>query len=188
MHIFRRTSTARPDHLLDAITFAVEAAAITTRLTGRPMAVYNTRFGQPWGTIHWSTRFASIEEYYDFSTKLTAEPEYLALAAKGGNFFTSAPQDGLVNVVSATLAPEPRRFYASVLAVAKNGKLAEAVAFGVKAQAYVAKTTGLATAFGTSVFGPYGEMGVAHRRAKRGGTRCAPGIHHDGHRLPRDRG
>ncbi len=159
MFIFNRTSTARPEHLLDAISFAVEGAAIATRLTGRPMSVFETRFGQPRGTIVWSARFTTIEEYYDFSNKLMAEPDYLALGARGGLYFSSAPQDALVSIVSSSLAAEPRRFYTTVRAVAKSNNLAEAVAFGVKTQDFVSKATGLPTAFGTSVFGPYGEMG-----------------------------
>ena len=51
-----------------------------------------------------------------------------------------------------------RNFYSSTVAVPANGKIAEAVAFGVKTQTRLA-TTGLTTAFGTSVFGAYGGVG-----------------------------
>jgi hypothetical protein len=43
-------------------------------------------------------------------------------------------------------------------AAAANGRLADAVAFGVRAQQFVADTTGMATAFLSGVYGAFGTV------------------------------
>ncbi len=159
MYIFRRTSTVHQAHIQPAMEFAVAIAAKVTQITGRDLSVFTTLFGAPVGTIHWTTRVDSMADLGDLTAKLAADPGYGEMTTKASSLFAGLPEDSLVNIVSSSaMTPTTRHFYSSTVAVPANGKIVEAVAFGVKTQTRVA-TTGLTTAFGTSVFGAYGGVG-----------------------------
>ena len=159
MYIFSRTATIKPEHLEEGMGFAVDIAARVTSVTGKPLAVYNMAFGAPLGTVMWSTRYESQAEAADIGAKLAVDPGYMDAVRAHIGLFSAAPVDALVNVVSSTLEAQPRTIYAITQATIANGKLAAAMAFGVKAQEFVAKATGLPTAFTSSVYGAFGGVG-----------------------------
>lgn len=159
MYIFSRTATIKPENLEEGLSFAVDVAARVTTVTGKPITVYNMVFGAPMGTILWSTRYDSQAEAADFGAKLAVDPGYMDAVRAHIGLFTAAPVDALASVVSSTLDPQPRPIYAITRATIANGKLAAAMAFGVKGQELVANLTGLPTAFTASVYGTFG--GVA---------------------------
>ena len=157
MYIFRRTSSLKPEHMLDGMAFAVEVAAKVTSITGRDLNVFNTVFGAPIGTIHWTARFESLAELGDVTAKLAVDSGYMDMVQKASGLFSSLPSDSVVNIISSSLTGTAQRYVAITEAVPANGKIAEAVAFGVKTQAHVAKS-GRNTAFGTRPFGAYGAV------------------------------
>lgn len=153
MYLFNRMAKFKGEHAAAGAAFAVEVAAVASKITGHPIAVFQAAFGAPLGTVMWTVRHQSHAELGDAMTKLLADPTYNQMVQANSHLFEGDIVDSFNTVVSSTLDATVRPFYALVLATAANGKMAEAVAFGVKAQAYVAKATGLPTAFSTNMYG-----------------------------------
>jgi hypothetical protein len=129
-------------------------------ITGMQVSVFASRYGESAQTLRWSTRADSQAELQTSMDKLAGDPGYRQWWEAHGDLFTGVTTSQLTSVVSAAnVTPVPRRFYTVLTATATNGRYADAVAFGVKAQQFVAEATGLTTMFGTSVFGPFGEVG-----------------------------
>ena len=159
MYIFTRTITVNRHKMFEGIAASIEIAALASEIAGLPIAVYGSRFGAPLNTIMWSARYESQAQVEEVSNKLGANAEYMAWIMSHADSFDSAPVDQLTNVVSATLAAKPKKFYTSLTAVATSGRLGDAVAFGVKAQEFVANASGLTTMFGTAIYGAFGTVG-----------------------------
>ena len=159
MHIFSRTAQAKPEHVFDAAAFAVEVAGKVTSITGKPVSAFSGVYGHPLGTVVWSVRADSQAELADDDAKILGDPGYVDLVQRNIHLFDGPATDQLVAVVSSSLAPTPKPIYSLLTATIANGKFTPAMAFGVKAQAYVAKSTGLANAFTSSVFGAFGAIG-----------------------------
>ena len=158
MYIFNRSTTLNRHRLVEATGAAVEVAGMVTEITGLAVSVFATRYGQPLNTIGWSTRLDSQAELQAANEKLIGNEGYLEWVSSHTELFEDAPSDQLSTVVSSTLAGEPKRFYTLLTAAAANGRLADAVAFGVRAQQFVADTTGMATAFLSGVYGAFGTV------------------------------
>jgi hypothetical protein len=158
MYIFNRSTTLNRHRLMEATGAAVEVAGMVSEITGMAVSVFASRFGQPLNTIGWSTRLESQAELQAATDKLIANEDYLGWISSHTELFEAAPSDQLSTVVSSTLAAEPKRFYTLLTAAAANGRLADAVAFGVRAQQFVADTTGMATAFMSGVYGAFGTV------------------------------
>lgn len=158
MYLFNRTAKFKGEHAAAGAAFAVEVAAVASKITGHPIAVFQAAFGAPLGTIMWTVRHQSHAELGDAMTKLLSDATYNQMVLDNAHLFEGDIVDSFNNVVSSTLDATVRPYYALVLATAANGKMAEAVAFGVKAQAHVAKATGLPTAFSTNVYGAFGAV------------------------------
>ena len=158
MYIFRRNASIRPERMMDGMAFAVTIAAQASAVIGRPISVFNTVYGQPMGSIGWTCRMDSLADAHDVATKLAGDPGYMEAAVAGTDLFAGPASDALTSIVSSSLTPAVQRFYASTVATMANGKAAEAMAFGVQVQSLMA-SKGFNTAFGTSTFGTYGEVG-----------------------------
>ena len=159
MYIFNRTTTLDRHRMAEATGAAIDVAGEVTEITGMPISVFASRYGQPINTNGWSTRVESQTELQAATDKLMANARYMQWLVSHSELFEDAPTDQLSTVVSSTLAGAPKRYYTIISALAANGKLANAVAFGVRAQQFVADATGLVTAFMTSVYGPFGTVG-----------------------------
>lgn len=141
------------------MTFAVEIAEKVTSVMGVLLGVYGVRFGAPLGSVMWTLRAESEAELADRSAKLIADPGYQEMIAKGIGLFAGPPTDSVSTVVSSTLTPTPKRIYAVTRAVMANGKLRQAMEFGVRVQGYLTTASGLSTAFLSSRYGEYGGVG-----------------------------
>jgi len=90
--------------------------------------------------------------------KWLADDGYLEWIGTHTDLFETAPSDQLSKVVSSSLTPEPKRFYTVLSAAAVAGKQAEAMAYGVRAQQFVAEATCLPNAFLSGVYGAFGTV------------------------------
>jgi hypothetical protein len=158
MYIFNRSTMLNRHRLVEATGAAVEVAGMVTEITGLAVSVFATRYGQPLNTVGWSTRVDTQAELQEANDKLMANQDYLGWLSSRSELFEDAASDQLSTVVSSTLAGAPKRFYTVLTAAAANGRMADAIAFGVRAQKFVADTTGLATAFLSAVYGPFGAV------------------------------
>ncbi len=159
MYIYSRNIVANPDRYAEAVAFALSIAKSVESVTGMSVRTYGTHFGGPVTAISWSGRLDSLDDLETMKGKLAANPSYATEVEKGRGLFVASAEDSLFNVVSATLEPAPKKYYSLTSAVAALGKMSAAVQFGVAVQQHVSKLTGLQTAFGTSPFGPFGQVG-----------------------------
>lgn len=159
MYIFSRATTLDRHQQMVAAGAAVEVAGMVTSITGLSVNVYLTRYGQPMNNLRWSCRLESQAEMQAATEKLMADGGYVEWVDKHGHLFEVAPTDMLVNVISSSgMENGPAAFYSVLTATAANGRLADAVTFGVKAQQFVADATKLSTAFTTGVYGAWGAV------------------------------
>lgn len=158
MHIFTRTTTLNRHKLMEATGAAIEVAAMVTDIGGLPVSVFASRYGETLNTLMWSARIESQTELQGVTDKLMANADYLQWITAHSELFESAPLDRLATVVASTLVDGPKRFYTVLNATAANGRMGDAVAFGIKAQQFVSDTLGLPTAFLVPVYGPFGAV------------------------------
>jgi hypothetical protein len=157
MYILTRTRTANTTDPLAARNLAGQMAIAATKIVGQPVTAFENRFGES-GAIIWSTRVDDMAQWDDLTAKLSADPTYQKLASQARPLF-SLPTDRLTEILgSSVTSTTVSNLYASTSAVAAPGKIAAAVAHGIKIQEYVAKA-GFVGMFGVSAFGAYGEVG-----------------------------
>jgi hypothetical protein len=159
MYIYSRNIVANPERYAEAVAFALSIGRTVEGVTGMSVRTYVLHFGGPVTTISWSGRVDSLADLETIKGKLAADPSLVAENEKGRGLFAGSPEDSLFNVVSASLEASPKKYYSLTSAVSAPGKISEAVQFGVAVQQHVSKLTGLQTAFGTSPFGPFGQVG-----------------------------
>ena len=131
---------------------------MVTKITGVSVSVFATRYGQPLNTVLWSARVESQTQRQAMTDKLVADSGYMKWVSSHSELFESAPVDGLSNVVASSLTATPTRFYSVLTAIAANGRLGDAVAFGIKAQQFVSDALRLPAAFLVPVYGPFGAV------------------------------
>lgn len=158
MLIFTRTTTLNRHKLMEATGAAIEVAAMVTDIGGIPVSVFASRYGEALNTLAWSARVESQTELQGVADKLLSNADYLEWVTSHSELFESAPLDRLATVVSSSLMEGPRRFYTVLTATAANGRVGDAVAFGIKAQQFVSDALGLPTAFLVPVYGPFGAV------------------------------
>ncbi len=81
MLTFVRTSVAQPEHLLELMAAAKEAAAIIKKLFDADVSVCTT-LGGNMAEVSWIWQYPSIEAQTEADAKLMANPEYLAVWKK----------------------------------------------------------------------------------------------------------
>lgn len=187
MYLFNRSATLDRHHLVEATGAAVEIAGMVTQISGLPVSVFMSRYGAPLNAVRWSTRVESQADLQVAIEKCLADDGYLEWIGTHTDLFETAPSDQLSKVVSSSLTPEPKRFYAVLSAVAVAGKQAEAMAYGVRAQQFVAESHLLAERLPERRLRRLRHRRLDHRRRlderPRRGRRHAD----DQHRLPRAR-
>jgi hypothetical protein len=159
MFIFSRTTNLDRHDLMAGIAASVEVAGMVTEITGVTVNVFLSRFGEASNSVRWSCRTESHVELQSMMDTLMAHAGYQAWVDDHNALFETSPVDHLARVVSSSgTDAAPSKYYTTLTATAQNGKMAAAVEFGMKAQAWVAATTGLATAFLAPVYGPFGTV------------------------------
>lgn len=159
MFIFNRSTTLNRNRMMEATMASIEVAALATKITGVDVNVFSTLYGEPGNTIAWTCRLESQAEMEGMTAKLMANEEYLAWIGSNSEMFETATLDRLSSIISSTLTPEVKKYYTVLTAQAANGRLGDAIEFGVRAQQLVAEKTGLPGAFMAGVYGPFGTVG-----------------------------
>jgi hypothetical protein len=156
MYVFNRIRTANAVDLPAARLLAPKIAAAASKVTGRPITAFETQFGHP-GGISWSTIVKDMADLAEMSAKLASDPAIQALVTQGLPLWGLA-EDHLIFIVASSISSSENSYYASTSALPAPGKIADAIAYGIKVQEHVTKA-GFAGMFGSSVFGPFGEVG-----------------------------
>jgi hypothetical protein len=156
MYVFNRIRIVNPTDLPEARELAPKLAATASQILGKPITAFETLFGGP-GHLSWSGVVEDMATLGDDAAKLAADPSYQKMVDKGRSLW-GHPQDVLMHIIASSITSSENQLYASTSAVPMPGKIAEAMAFGVKVQEYVTKE-GFKGVFAASTFGTYGELG-----------------------------
>jgi hypothetical protein len=158
MYLFSRNYKAQAGKAVEAATAAVTIADKGSTITGHPIYVWRTAFGAPIGTLSWSMRLESQAQLIELGEKLEADPTFVEMQLGLAESFEGDMVDRLVSVVSGTPAPTPPTYIATVEASMAEGKYAEAIAFGVSMQEFIASELGLTTMFGAETYGGFASV------------------------------
>ena len=160
MYLFARTSTAKPDRVLEALAFATEIGAKVTSITGIEVRTWSAVYGAPINTISWTTRVDSQAAMGEAGEKLLADPGYLDSVAQASELFDGAPEDMLADIVAmAGNGGHSGEIASIVSAQVAGGKIAESMAWGVDMLNHVAGITGRDGLFTRSMYGPWASVG-----------------------------
>jgi hypothetical protein len=141
--------------------WALEAASYVADACGREVALWNVEFGAPVGSVSWTATAESLADLNATFAPLAADDAYLELLGKGAGFLAGPPQDHLRDVLRAPAdAPPPAVGAVAnlITAVAANGKLADALAWGAEISAYTESVTGLPSLFLADAFDDFGRV------------------------------
>jgi len=158
MYIFRRTRTMEPSAVLDARAFAVDIAAQASKVAGRPVSPIEMIFGGPPGTISWTMPVNDMADLGERLAALEADAGFVQSVVAGAKFFTGNAEDNIFQLIANGIETTDSALYSALAAIARPGAIGDAVAFGLKTQAYL-QNAGFSTAFGPSLYGPFGEVG-----------------------------
>lgn len=158
MYVFRRTRIMNPSTIADAKSLAVEIAQTASAITGRVITAFEVTMGGPDGAINWTTPVKNYSDVTDIQRKLEGALAYQKLVASASDLFIGHRQDGLTNIIASGITQSDLAYYGSLNSLAVPARLGDAMAFGVELQAYF-QAAGFQNLFGSSPYGPYGEVG-----------------------------
>ncbi|WP_426573403.1 hypothetical protein [Aquihabitans sp. McL0605] len=144
---------------LDATAFAIDIAAQVHTITGVEVHTWSLLYGGPINSVAWTATVESHAEMGAIGEKLMADPGYVTRIGESAELFESAPEDALTEVVATVNESPTLGEYASVVtAQCAEGKIADAMGFGVDILNHVAKVTGLPSMLTRSLYGPWASM------------------------------
>jgi hypothetical protein len=126
------------------------------------VSLWQARFGYPLGTVVWSAMIESRAHLDEQMAKTAADPGFLDLVGRGQEFTTDPPQDMLRSVVHMTREPAgapPIGAWVEVISAAPaEGKMADAMAWGVEIAEHYTTVTGSGAAFLADDYGMFGQL------------------------------
>lgn len=160
MHLFSRTATIDPEHTEHALEFCVEIAGYVSKATGLEVVPWMTLYGAPVGTVSWSCRVDSLAAMGAAQDKLAADSSYMKKVAKASDdLFDGPTEDTIGQFVAMVGSGKEIPQYATVVnAQCANGRIADAMAWGVDMTTRVNKLTGLDGSFVRGLYGPWASV------------------------------
>ncbi len=158
MNLNIRTATAEPSKAADAMAFAVDIAALVTKVTGVEILTWATLYGAPLGSVAWTWRTDSLADRVEMDEKLLANPDYTAKEQEGGTLFTGPVEDLVGEVVSAVGAGLPARYSTVISAQCQPGRLVDAMTWAVEIQEESSKLTGLDSLLVRPLYGQFATL------------------------------
>lgn len=162
MLLFTRTVTIKPERMPDALPYVLDITAKVSAITGFTVNAWSPMAGLPLATVTWSTMVESHADLGAAGEKLMADPGYVeALSANAGLFATGA-EDAISEVVAMVNEDKmdgDARYVNAITAQCGEGRIADAMAWGVDILQYVGGLSGLPGAFVHSLYGPWATVG-----------------------------
>jgi hypothetical protein len=163
---------------VEPVEWAVDITGKVNQIMDVEVSLWQGVFGYPLGTVAWSAMVESRAQLAEQTAKLAADSAFLDLAGAGQAFATTPFEDVLRSIVHMTREPEgspPMGGWAEVTtATPAEGKIGEAMAWGVEiADAYTA-ATGTGCAFLADDYGTFGQVTLGRRPRRR--RRHRPGL------------
>ena len=159
MHLFSRVATlSGPPRA--SMAWATEITAFVNARTSKEVALWSVGFGQPLGTVVWSTWVDGLADIQASFAGLMDDEGYHALLERGRDVLgTGADQlRELVHGEPSGDSPPIGAVTSMTTATIANGKYEEALRWGAEMAGHVAQVTGSRTLFLSDVFGAFGQV------------------------------
>jgi hypothetical protein len=143
------------------MAWAAEMNAYVSKKSGRPLALWSLGFGQPVGTVVWTTAVDSHADLQVAFGGLREDDGYYALLERGAGFITGPMVDTLREFVHGEPTPGGRPVGSvAVLTTATMTveRGSDAVAWSVELASYVTSVTGESTTFLVDAYGTFGQV------------------------------
>lgn len=158
MLLFSRTTISTQGRELEAIPAAIEVAGIAAAVTGTGVNVFRYLFGEPSGTVMWSSIVESQAALLAIDAQLMGDTGYLDQVQSMQGLYSRPVEDHLSQVLSPlTEAPEAK-YYGITRAAMANGKFAGAIEHGLRAAEYMGTSLGIPSVFVKSTYGGFGDV------------------------------
>ncbi len=160
-YLFNRSGQIAPGNLLDAMSWAVQITEKVNDLVDTPFSLWSTVLSPKVGTLSWSTVVADLADLTAIDAKMMGDGGYLELVEKGGKFLNAdGMNDSVVSIVHAHPYERDTLAYAAITTTTlAPGHMVDGVQLGVEIADKVRALSGCSVMFGTSLTGPYGEVG-----------------------------
>jgi hypothetical protein len=160
-YLLTRRSRLAPGNVMDAMAWSVKITEKVNAISEVPVSLWTTVFSPKLGVLSWTTVVDDLSQLEALDAKLMADGGYIALVEEGARFTSDdGIDDAVVHLVHADADGAGGGQYATVVqAVVTPGSFVKGVELGVQIAQEAKKITGRPTSFGTSLTGPYGEVG-----------------------------
>lgn len=161
MYLFSRVRTARSSRIREAMAFARESRDFVNEHTDLDVSLHATMLGRPVGTLTWAALVVGRASVADTQATLMANPDYLAMAERGGELFESNGDDFLRQIVQMNgVEPDqpPPACSQGWSAQIANGQYDHAMAWAIDMGDYVAGLTGIGIVTMTDSYGHFGTI------------------------------
>jgi len=144
----------------EATELALEAREVAAKASGLDLGLYMAGPGYPGNTFIFSAMVEDMATYAAAAGKLGESKDYLKISEKAVKHAIGPSENGIRSIVHMTGDAEIAvgDMLSSVTTQVRNGRYADAMAFGVEMTEYYNKGTGLDGAFLRSVAGDMGEV------------------------------
>lgn len=161
MRLFSRVLTTHgpPAEIAD---WSARVAAHVNATTNFDVSVWQAMFGYPYGTIVFSSFVESRAAMLGDQMTLMADDTYLALGAEARDWIVpGSGTDMLRTIIHGTPPEEPPGIGSAthaVTATPANGRMLEAMEWGVKIADLYSEVTGASIGFLADAYGTFGQM------------------------------
>jgi len=161
MYLFSRTATLTGDER-KSLGWAAEMNAYVDSHSRHDVSLWRCDFGQPVGTVVWSTWTESLVTLNDGFAELVADDGYFDMVQKGSDFERDPAVDMLREAVhggpTAGEAPPLGAVAVVTTAVMAAGRYNDAIAWSVEMAQLVEEVTEQPTSFLVDAYGTFGAV------------------------------
>ena len=159
MRLFTRTV-----HLMgppaEVGAYALEIHSHVSQALGTDIGLWRVDFGEPVGTMVFSTRVEGLAQLQSQQATLAADAAYLELVGKGAQYQSAPAEDALGDALHGGDGDMPPAGAVAQVttAVIAGGAFAEAVAWGIDMAIHAEKVTDSPVGFYMDAFGTFGTV------------------------------
>jgi hypothetical protein len=162
MNLYQRVVTFQGPQ--DEVTaWAVEITGLVNDKSDLDVSLWQVLFGAPLGTMVWSAQVDGLPDVEQAFMTLGPDKAYLKLVDKAAEWVPTPGEDRFVRVQHIAggdyARPDVGCYAEGTVAVPAEGKLAEAMQWGVEISDLHAEITHQSVLFGTNAYGEFGEVG-----------------------------
>ncbi len=141
-----------------ALGNSIDLAETVETITHVPVTVWASPYSLDGNSVVWSSRFGSIREMDDAQARLFSAKEYLETLQQMAMSFTDPHLETLVEVFLGTPPTEPAPYLTTLRAHARPGHQRQAIDWGLRLRASLARGIAVPVTFAVTVFGEVGGL------------------------------